>query len=62
MRSSSISNTTTVSNFRPLSFIVIEFWKRYHQKLVSYHFRELRAGPKIVSYRIVFFNTIINNY
>ncbi len=35
MMSSSPSNTTSISNFKSISLTVVEFWKRYHQKLLN---------------------------
>jgi hypothetical protein len=61
MISSSFSNTITIQNFKSLSQTVIEFWKRYHQKPVSGNFRELRGGPKVVSYEVVFLLILLSD-
>ncbi len=46
MMSSNPSNTTSISNFKSISLTVVEFWKRYHQKLLNRWISEVEIWTK----------------
>jgi hypothetical protein len=60
MMSSSLSNTTPISNFKSISLTVIEFWKRYHQKPL--YWKELEVETWTKNYVIInVFFSIVNS-
>ncbi len=61
MWSSSFSITTTVPNFRPISQIVIEFWKRYHQK-TSKNYSGVQSINNVYAIVNKVENVLVNTY